>query len=106
MHKCKRQIREARDHIYDYRYWLVQSIFTRWNYKRCVVTLSYEEGLKMYVITGSNSNHWFRIRVTNMKRAISIADQKAEEGYDDIKIETYTEQLALQLEGDKKTKTK
>jgi len=41
-----------------------------------------------------------------MKRAISIADQKAEEGYDDIKIETYTEQLALQLEGDKKTKTK
>lgn len=49
----------------------------------------------MYIVSGNDGSHWFRIRVTDLKRAISLADSKAENGYVDIKIEGYTEQLPL-----------
>jgi hypothetical protein len=55
----------------------------------------------MYTITGSNDNHYFRIKVSDVKRAINIADRKAEEGYSDIKIESDLDQLPLFNGGDK-----
>lgn len=49
----------------------------------------------MYIVTGNNGSHWFRIMVRDVKRAISFADKRAEEGYIDVKIELYTDQLPL-----------
>ena len=49
----------------------------------------------MYIVTGNDGSHWFRVMVRDIKRAISLADNKAENGYIDVKIELYTDQLPL-----------
>lgn len=49
----------------------------------------------MYIVTGNDGSHWFRIMVRDIKRAISLADNKAENGYTGVKIELYTDQLPL-----------
>ena len=49
----------------------------------------------MYRVNGRRGNHTFKIMVDTLRRAISIADTKIEEGYEGVKIETYNGQLPL-----------
>ena len=49
----------------------------------------------MYEVTGKKGNHIFRIVVPSLRRAVSFADRRIEDGYEDVKIQLYTDQLPL-----------
>ena len=49
----------------------------------------------MYTITGKKPHHKLALRVKTMQRAIAIADQKIEEGFEDVTITIYNDQLPL-----------
>jgi len=49
----------------------------------------------VYEVTGKKGNHIFRIVVPSLRRAVSFADRRIEDGYEDVKIETYNGQLPL-----------
>ena len=49
----------------------------------------------MYEVTGKKGNHSFRVVAPSFRRAVSFADRRIKDGYEDVKIQLYTDQLPL-----------